>query len=286
MHLTDGKLSRIPRGGDEQLIRWEQIYRMKSTAHRLHIRWIDAAAEPWEADRVRKDDDESAPGQFDHCGTIYIEEAESQELILLWRKHRGWGKSEKSERPAELSALRHIRADVISKDRAQFSSSFRSIRKLCLATLMIGLSLMAGGIVYLAWQLVEQYPSYSWPTVEGKVVAQQLRTFVVHRRRHTDQEAELSLSYEYTVAGQNYHADQYSLWAQKYRDGEQTVRAFANEHQQGMPIKVHYDPKDPAIAVLMPGADWPTSSTYLIFGSFLAFFGWIVRKSTARASWA
>jgi hypothetical protein len=286
IHLTDGKLSRIRQGGSEQLIRWDQIYRMKSTPNRLFIRWIDSEKESPRVESSAEDENESVGNQFDHCGTLFIPEAESQELISLWRKHRDWGRSEKANGVVQLSSLRRIRADAISKDRAKFTSSLSSLRKLCFGMLAVGLGLIAGGLIYLLWQLVEQYPSYTWPTVEGEVVSQQLRAFRVYRRHHSYRAAELSLVYEYEVAGQKYHSDQYSLWAQKYREREQTVQAYAANYQQGSPIKVYYDPNDPSRTVLMPGAVWSSSSAYLIFGVFLALIGWLVRKTTARASWA
>ena len=249
--------------------------------HKLHIRWHPD--EPCQSETEGGEGAEATGGLL--RSNLYVSRAEAQELVAMWREHRGWGNREAED--GDGTALRDRRAKAVFQDRAKFSRTVASVRGICALLLLAGIGLVCWAIGLLIWQFVEQYPSYSWPTVEGKVQSQDLRVaFKPHGRHHISKETQLALSYEYAVAGQTYSGDQYSLWSQKYDDEEESVRSFAKEHQQGMPITVHYNPQNPAQAVLAPGADWSGSVAWLIFGGFLVFIGWIVRWRLAAIRWA
>jgi hypothetical protein len=74
--VTDDGLIRTKPGSERQLIRWDQIYRMKNTGLMLVIRWRDDATEA--ANRP--------PMIVQHRDNLFVAPKEADELISTWRR--------------------------------------------------------------------------------------------------------------------------------------------------------------------------------------------------------
>jgi hypothetical protein len=73
----DDGLIRTKPGGEPQLIRWDQIYKMKNTGLMLVIRWRDDATEA--ANRPAS--------ALEHRDNLFVATNEADELISSWRRH-------------------------------------------------------------------------------------------------------------------------------------------------------------------------------------------------------
>lgn len=99
---------------------------------------------------------------------------------------------------------------------------------------------------YACWNLGKDLASRKWPTVEGEVQsARHGRSYrgIVH----------LQLAYEYSVHGQRYVASRYSFGWTAGLAGGAKVHAFVANHPRGSKLKVHYNPRNPAQALIAPG---------------------------------
>ena len=241
--ITDNGLKRVIRS-NVLMIPWQQIYHMANTDYGFYVRWRDLP-EP------------AVPAEdLEHRARFCPTKADADELMALWqrntsREHQIGGK-------AHFSA-RNRRAD----------NGLRATAGLFAAL----------GAVLIGWSgltVARQYPSTKWPSVEGKVMWQDYGTFAPggsHRRRTR----EVTLSYEYVVAGQTNRSEQYSLSHTAFFDDAQTAAEFARRHQRGATVAVYYNPKHPEQAVLLTGPSWNDNYALMIGGGFLATVGYAMR---------
>ncbi|HEX4342915.1 MAG TPA: DUF3592 domain-containing protein, partial [Verrucomicrobiae bacterium] len=207
----------------------------------LFIRWVDIAPPGMQV----------APEALERRAIFYPDKSESDELIAFWQQ--------KTSRQSQPEGPAHFRPNTSRTARVTFA-------------------LILAGVALIGWvviTIVQQYPSTSWPSVEGKIISQEYH--LLPPGRNTVASAQLKLSYEYQVSGQTYRADRYNLWHQIYQDVNDAVLDFADAHPTNAPIKVYYNPKNPAQAVLVTGPDWSANITLAISGFFLAFIGFAMR---------
>jgi uncharacterized protein DUF3592 len=117
---------------------------------------------------------------------------------------------------------------------------------LCLCGLMLLISAPIAGLVMYRFNR-EALASQSWPTVEGKVIQATVNEHVGIARRYSPR-----VEYKYQVQGKSYIGRRYQVinWeADKSWLAEEAVRGL----KAGKPVTVHYNPENPAQAVLKPG---------------------------------
>jgi hypothetical protein len=125
-------------------------------------------------------------------------------------------------------------------------------RRLLLGGLVLGLILLAVGVqsvVYGARIIQDARVSLSWPTVRGQVTESTVSTdnsdgFIEYRA---------SVTYEYTVGGQQYVGSRICFLDEIFPDPE-PARDRAAQYPVGASVDVFYRPDDPWDAVLEPGA--------------------------------
>jgi hypothetical protein len=249
--LTDEGFNRVTIDGTRITIPWEQIYHLADTDRGFFIRW-----------REPVDPGENVSEEYlEHQGILYPAKADADELIALWQQ--------KTSRELRSEGQTHLRSVV--------SGTSRRLQNYGLAMIVIGVALIGWGAIDIA----RYFSSASWPSVEGRIVSQQYRLLPPHPR-HSWREAQLKLVYEYNVAGETHRSERYSLWQQTYSGEARAMRAFANEHPADAPIRVYYNPKNPAEAVLLPGPDWRGNAALFVGGLFLVALGLLVRNALLK----
>jgi hypothetical protein len=241
--MTEDGLKRVIRG-NVLMIPWKQIYHIANTDYGFYVRWRD----PPEPGIPTED--------LEHRARFCPTKADADDLMALWqrntsREHQVGGK-------AHFSA-RNRRAD-------------KQLRAMAWGLAAVGALLIGWGGLTIA----RQYPSTKWPSVEGKVMWQGYHTFAAGGS-HKHRTEEVTLSYEYVVAGQTNRSEQYSLSHAGFRDDEQTTAEFARTHQRGAIVTVYYNPKHPERAVLLTGPSWNDNYALMIGGGFLAVVGYAMR---------
>lgn len=170
------------------------------------------------------------------------------------------------------------------RKRPSLSPSEVKWRTLRLARVLFPLGLVFALITipYGAYCLRRDRPSLEWPVILG-VISQ---ADVVERsgRHHS---THLTVTYVYKVNGTRYVSHQIRLWSSDLsRAGD--ARLFAQAHRVHSFIDVHYDPLNPANAVLIPGADEFTDRLDIYAGIMVALLATIqffrTRKDYARVA--
>jgi hypothetical protein len=237
--ITDSGLRRVTSAG-AQMVPWARIYRVGKTDIGYFVRWRDPKR-PGISER-----------DLEHKGILQLSKTDADELISLWQQN--------TSREVQVQAQAHFQ----STNR----NSYTRMSRLAWVMIVAGTSLFGWGTANIA----RQYPSSSWPSVEGKIISQQYR-LSPQKRRQTRWNGQLLLSYEYLIADKIYRCDQYSLWQAKYQEDKETADAFARDHQRGTSVRVYYDPKHPVQAVLLPGTDWRGNSSWMGLGLCAVAFG-------------
>jgi hypothetical protein len=98
-------------------------------------------------------------------------------------------------------------------------------------------------------RVYRQWACSKWPAVEGWVIDTAYREFG-SRRAGERGAAELTVRYEYQVAGRKYQSDEFLLGVKKYKRDAEHVCGLTNQYYAGAPVKVLYDPARPARAVV------------------------------------
>jgi len=118
--------------------------------------------------------------------------------------------------------------------------------------------------------------STSWPRVSGSIVNVEVETTVKASTQIERIVYYLSFSYKYEVKGKEYKAKLFSFGKVKeYSDRELALKA-CNEYISNPQIDVYYHPKNPNIAVMLPGYNKFTFFIPLILGLgfiWLAIYG-------------
>ena len=114
------------------------------------------------------------------------------------------------------------------------------------------LAIVGAGVVLLAVGVyvgVQGERSRNWPTAPGIITesdVQSNRSLTGRRRRSSS----ARITYQYLVNGKSYNNDVVSYGMGLFENEYTLVRL----HPQGSRVDVHYDPGNPARAVLDPGA--------------------------------
>ncbi|NJN22008.1 MAG: DUF3592 domain-containing protein [Leptolyngbya sp. RL_3_1] len=123
---------------------------------------------------------------------------------------------------------------------------------------LTGAALLVFGMSFLYTAIASRH----WPTAAGTIqkvaVVSELsssgttRAYTYH----------YAVTYEYGVNEQTYRSDRYSLGtgataSKRYRERSEALTA-SRDYPAGGAVTVYYDPKDPASAVLKPGANFGT----------------------------
>jgi hypothetical protein len=92
--------------------------------------------------------------------------------------------------------------------------------------------------------------SEKWPAVDGVV----LESAVAARRDEGRQRFQPVIRYRYEVGGERYEGSRIR-WAAAPEDFRKYTRArkLLDRYRLGSTVKVHYDPRRPGVAVLLPG---------------------------------
>lgn len=139
--------------------------------------------------------------------------------------------------------------------------------------IIVGLILLAVGVGVTVWGIAvvrNAMASSSWPTVTGTVTAsdverQRSRSGTRRNRRKTSYRA--NVAYEYSVDETKYASDQVSF-GEYASSNPNFAQQIVNRYPKGKRVEVHYDPQQPEVAVLEPGASW---SSFFPLGFGLIF---------------
>jgi hypothetical protein len=250
------KLGSAPgRTHSEWILRDEGLERIHSSLEREMILWTQIKRMFWNGlggliILYRKTPDPGEkPSRGLSRGMIFVERAEATEIAEYWRKHCPRDEAERARRTAR---------------RRQIGAG--------LMVLGVVVVCVLGPLVYGAYQ------SYCWPSVEGRIVSMQYE--FNHSSKYPM--GDVQISYEYTVDGSKYSSERFRPLSKGYRDKAATIESFVMEHKKGMPVKVYYNPKQPAEAVLLQGPEWGIWGSLLPEGPLLVLLGWMIRRKEAR----
>ena len=129
--------------------------------------------------------------------------------------------------------------------------------------LLVG-ALLAGGGFLLAFRLGkpirdEARASASWPATDGRIT----RSRLDESRKDGTTRRSADIGYEYEVAGRAFAGTRVWIGDEYTSSPGNEFRAAVERHPVGRPVRVHYDPADPARSVLEPGGTWSASALYL-----------------------
>ena len=249
------KLDRPEKYLSEWILRDEGLERIRPSGEREIILWGQIRRMFWvaigglivlyeEVPEPRR-----KPEQRLSRAALWIGQTEATEIVESWRKHCPRNEAERARRTVKR---RRIGAGLM-----------------CLGVVI---ACVVGPLVYRAYQ------SYQWPSVEGKIVSMEYE--FNHSSKYPM--GDVQISYEYTVGGSNYQSERVRPLSKGYRAEAVRIKNFVNEHQKGMPVKVYYDPKQPAEAVLLQGPTWEIWGPLLPVGPLLLLLGWDVRRKELR----
>jgi hypothetical protein len=130
--------------------------------------------------------------------------------------------------------------------------------------LPVGIFLLVVG----AYEAMRARKGGRWRTVDGEIIESQ----VVNRGSSFLPNWQAQVRYRYSVGGARYESARITFAADPEGDIRWRAAAAAEKYPQGMKVKVHVSPEDPAIAVLDPGVPW-RSYFNLVLGGLLAAYG-------------
>jgi len=142
--------------------------------------------------------------------------------------------------------------------------------------------------LYLGFQtMVGGWASNSWPTVLGVVTTSKIETEQMSSGGNSSsrQSYHARVYYDYAVGGESFSAKRVSFGEYGTGDAEH-AKGVLGRYPAGAEVEVHYDPDDPAVAVLEPGLhDLPWF--YLALGTPFTLFGlglaWFTPRLAAAA---
>lgn len=96
--------------------------------------------------------------------------------------------------------------------------------------------------------------AHTWPTVRGAILSSEVESEV---KRHDGRPIEThaaAIRYTYDVGGKTYESDQIQLGGTRQTSDPDEFEQMIARYPAGKRVTVYYDPTDPAIATLEPGA--------------------------------
>lgn len=111
--------------------------------------------------------------------------------------------------------------------------------------------LVGAGIVWFAnWSIKKSKAQQKWPTVNGTVISTKINeTYTKKKREYTP-----SVTYGYTVNGTQYTSNRISFAVRQYQKRSK-ASSIVNRYRAGSQVVVHYNPLNPAEAVLKVGVN-------------------------------
>lgn len=123
---------------------------------------------------------------------------------------------------------------------------------LVLLTALIPLAVTAGGtflVMHAGPRVIEGLSARSWPTVPGRVVDARVEEVDLGGRGPgTKRWFEVRVTYVFDVAGRSHRGDRVGFWPERRLSPQ--AREFAASYPPGHPVRVYYDPSNPARSVL------------------------------------
>jgi hypothetical protein len=109
--------------------------------------------------------------------------------------------------------------------------------------------------------------SERWPSVEGRITTSRIK-----QNRNSDGKVMYSadVSYDYEVDSQKRMGDSVWFGGDFSSSSSGSARQTVAKYPVGAQVRVHYDPANPEVSVLEPGAFW---SSYLVYGIGLLLLG-------------
>jgi Protein of unknown function (DUF3592) len=140
--------------------------------------------------------------------------------------------------------------------------------------ILVGFGLLVyvvGSFLYLAQrrQRTDAAKSKSWPAVDGTITASAVEP-AQSKRRAT---ASAVVRYSYRVAGKDYLSSR--ILGRPSEGSPQAMSALIAAYPIGRKVKVHYDPKNPAAAVLGPGLISSGTRTLFIYAIAMMVLGFM-----------
>jgi hypothetical protein len=124
-----------------------------------------------------------------------------------------------------------------------------------------------GLIVHFIFKYRKAQRALSWPTVSGRIVS----SAVVPSRLGTEDETyRPAIRYEYQVNDKPYVADVWRIGFEAHFTARKKSEGAVALYPAGRTVTVHFNPKDPADAVLEPGE---TSWASAVVGMFFLAIG-------------
>jgi hypothetical protein len=115
--------------------------------------------------------------------------------------------------------------------------------------------------------LKNAYQSKWWPTVEGIVISSE----VGHHHDHNSSTYKAQVLYDYKIEGSVFSSNTVSFG--QYSSGNpRQARRIVNRYPKEKLVKVYYNPNNPEVSCLEPGASW-SSYILLLFGALFASIG-------------
>jgi hypothetical protein len=135
---------------------------------------------------------------------------------------------------------------------------------------MVGIGLF---IAYGAVRMrVRTRQARNWPKVTGTIMASELETRTSRNDGKPTRMYGATISYSYEVGGKTYESDQVQLGGTRETSLPGEFQRLVSRYPEGKRIHVHYDPRDPATAVLEPGETGGIFNVAMVAGGF-AFVG-------------
>ena len=148
--------------------------------------------------------------------------------------------------------------------------------------LLIAILLCAGYSGWFSVTLNKENASLHWSTVSGTISQSDRVIFPTGGDIGSRYIADVA--YTYKINGTRYVSHQISLWSRDLRESDDLNAEFVSRHPVGSAVEVYYDPKNPANAVLIPGADKRDLPT-IVGGGILFIFVVVVLLGRIRKRW-
>jgi hypothetical protein len=135
------------------------------------------------------------------------------------------------------------------------NSEFRQIGARCCA--FGGVFVLLGIVAFCGGRSVRTYIDRvaQWPSVTGKIVTSKVSTATVRTGRFVRSDPVADVQYTFSVDGKDYRGVHLRPLPMLHMKPEGTPDELVARYPAGRSVQVHYDPRDPSAAVLIPDVD-------------------------------
>jgi len=122
--------------------------------------------------------------------------------------------------------------------------------------------------------------SESWPTISGNVT----HSAIVNSQSVSQTESgtrvrehyELVLRFEYHLQGQAYESDRYTIYGEKASTSRLVIEQALKNYPVGKEVLVYYNPEEPGVGVLEPGARLSFRGVFVMWIAGIFFVGPVI----------